>query len=244
MTYSESIALFLGAGAVLAVLTTYPYLATAIGYRRRDNGLAFIVLLMGVGIWNGFFAAQLLTGDSQAAGYFLSLSMVGALLAGLGWFLFASTASSTPAVRSPKLVYGLLATLVGIDISLLVTNPVHEMYWVLPSVPAGSPAFAMITPMLGYWVHTVLLVSMIAGGLWLFGSAWLTGTDSRYTFGYTIGALLTAVAILGSSIVVPGGWSVAPLAAVGLTSIGWIQAERGAVRQILRAYRHRIRPVE
>lgn len=242
MTALESAAGLLGAGAVLGVLTLYPYLATSLSYRRRDNGLAFIVLLMGVSVWNGFLAAQLLTAEPRIAGYFLSLSMVGALLAGLGWFLFASTASSTPELASARPMYALVATLVGIDIVLLVTNPVHEWYWSLPGGAIEQTAYAVVDPMPGYWLHTLLVLTLFVGGLWQFWLAWGSGTDSRYTAGYTVGSLVTVVALFASNLLVPGGWTVAPLAAVGLTSTGWVQAQRGEVIAVLRAYRGRVVP--
>lgn len=41
----------LAAGGIVAARTTDPYVATAIAYRHRDNGLAFILFVLGVGIW-------------------------------------------------------------------------------------------------------------------------------------------------------------------------------------------------
>lgn len=235
-----TVAVVLGAGAVLAALTLYPYLATTLSYRGRDNGLAFIVMLMGVSVWNGFLAAQLLTGDPRVASYFLSLSMVGALLAAVGWFLFASTASSTPDLATPRLLYGLVATVAGVDIVLLVTNPVHQWYWVAPGGSLAGASFAVVTPTPGYWLHTLVVVTLFGSGLLLFYAAWEAGTGSTYTVGYTVGALVTAGAVAGSNIVAPGGWTVAPIVAVGLTSTGWVQAQRGDLVGRLRAYRRRV----
>lgn len=227
-------ALILLAGlAALAVLSTYPFVATAIEYRHRDNGLAYLLMVMGVGVWNGLFAAQLVAPTATAAGFFLALSLVGALLAGLGWFLFAGTASSTPRVPRQRLLFAVAAVLVGIDVVLIVTYPVHDFMWVVPqsTVPEG---FATIEPAIGYWLHTQLLVLLFAGGAVLFAGAWRRGLKSSYTSGYTIAAVGVIAAIAASSVLSPGGSTVASIVAVSLTGIGWVQANRGRVLLRLR----------
>jgi len=220
--------------SALAALSTYPYVATAIAYRRRDNGLSYILLVLGVGIWSAMVAAQVLSTRPLVKTFFLALSVVGALLAGLGWFLFAGTASSTPPVPSQRLTYGGLAVLVGLDVALAVTSPIHDLYWVAPAGAPGS-AFAVVAPRIGYWLHTVLLVLLFGGGTLLFAAGWEEGTGLPYTRAYTVVGTATIIALVGSNVFAPGGLTVAPLAAVTLTTIGWVQARRGRVLGRLRA---------
>lgn len=221
--------------SALASLTAFPYVATAIAYRRRDNGLAYILLALGVGVWNGMVAAQALSADPLVGTFFLALSIVGALLAGLGWFLFAGTASSTPLVPNQRLLYGGAAVLVGIDIAVAVTAPVHDFYWVPVAATAEATPFVAVAPRLGYWLHTQLLLVLFLAGTVLFAGAWRGGTGLPYSRAYTVGGAATVVAILGSGVLAPGGLTVAPLAAAGLATIGWLQASRGRVGLWLRA---------
>lgn len=232
-------ALVVGSG--LAAVSTYPFVATAIAYRRRDNGLSYILMVLGVGVWNGMFVAQLLSNQPLVQTFFLSLAIVGGLLGGLGWFLFAGTASSTPFVPNERVVYGGAAVLVGLDVALAVTAPVHSFYW----VPAtGSPSsFVVIAPRLGYWLHTQLMFLLFAGGTYLFARAWREGQSVEYARAYTIAGSATVFAILASNVFTPGGLSIGPVMAVSLTAIGWVQARRGRVLGGLRDYlaRSRIR---
>ncbi|RQG96024.1 histidine kinase N-terminal 7TM domain-containing protein [Natrarchaeobius chitinivorans] len=209
--------------AVGVVISTYPYLATVIAYRQRDNGLAYIVLLMGVAIWNGLFVAQALDPDPLVKGFFLTLSMVGAVLTALGWFLFASTASTTPPLSRARLLYHLVAVLVGVDILLMVTAPSHSISWTI--LPESGPlsTFVILSPHAGYWFHTALLIALFTAGAVLFARAWWNGIDTQYTRAYAVSGLLTAVAVLVSNSVHPGV-TVAPLAAASLTTIGCVQA--------------------
>lgn len=211
-------------GSSVAVLSTYPFVATAIAYRRRDNGLAYILLVLGVGVWNGMFVAQLLSEEPLVETFFLALAIVGGLLGGLGWFMFAGTASSTPFVPNERLVYGAAAVLVGLDVTLAVTSPAHDLYWA-PVAGAGS-AFAVVAPRVGYWLHTQLLFLLFAGGTLLFARAWSAGVNVEYSRAYTIAGSATALAVLGSNVFTPGGLSAGPLMALSLTTIGWVQARR------------------
>lgn len=237
MEVSQWVTWLLVAGAIGVVISTYPYLATAIAYRQRDNGLAYIVLIMGVGFWNGMFAAQILTSEPLVESFFLSLSIVGSVLAGLGWLLFASTASSTPAIPRRRLVFGSAAYLVGIDIVLTITSPTHFFYWTVPSDPGSTWMFAVVTPNTGYWLHTQLLVLLFGAGALLFAIAWSDGIDTRYTKAYTIAGTATAAMIAGSNILLPGGVSLAPLVAALLTTIGWIQAQQKLPSSVLQSCR-------
>lgn len=224
----------LTAASALASLSAFPYVATAIAYRRRDNGLAYILLALGVGVWNGMVAAQVLSSEPLVQTFFLALSGVGGLLAGLGWFLFAGTASSTPRVPNERLLFGGAAVLVGVDIAVAVTAPVHDLYWV-PVTAGGSAPFVAVTPRLGYWLHTQLLALLFLAGTVLFASAWRDGVGLPYSRAYALGGVVTMVAILGSAVLAPGGLTVAPLAAAGLATVGWLQASRGRVLARLRA---------
>jgi hypothetical protein len=220
---SQLLYLTLASGAIAGVLTTYVYAATGIAYRHRDNGLAYILLVLGVGVWNGLFVAQFLTQNPIVNQFFLSLTMVGALLAGLGWFLFASTASSTPVVPVRRLVYGGVAVLVGVAITLLITAPVHPFYWTVD--PTQPSTLAVIAPGPGYWLHAGLLAGLFCAGTTLFAVAWRRGKSVSYSRSYTTVGGAAVVALLGSYVLAPGGLTVAPLVGVCLTTIGWLQAK-------------------
>lgn len=219
--------------SVLAALSTYPFVATAIAYRRRDNGLSYILLVLGVGVWNGMFAAQVLSTRPLIQTFFLALAIVGGLLAGLGWFMFAGTASSTPLVPNQRLLFGGAALLVGVDVALAVTAPVHELYWVPRTAPAA--AYGIVEPRLGYWLHTQLVLLLFAAGTVLFAAAWNEGSGLPYSRAYAVAGTATSMAVVGSNALAPGGLPVAPLAAASLTTIGWLQAYRGRIFDRLRA---------
>ena len=229
----ELLAVLCAVGFVAAALAVYPYTATAIAFRGSDNGLAYILLVMGVGVWNAMFAAQLLDADPTVKGFFLTLSIVGASLAGLGWFLFAGTASSTIAVPHHRLAYGLAALFTGVNISLVMTNPAHGHYWTLPAETGPSP-FVAIGPEPLYWFHTLFLVVLFGAGTALFAEAWRAGVKPRYSRAYAIAGTITVLAVVANNVVMPGGISVAPLAAASLTTIGWFQARRGRAFETVR----------
>lgn len=98
------------------------------------------------------FATQLLSPELLVMELFYGLCIVGASLAGLGWFLFANTASNTPRIPRPQLVYGIAADLVGINILLAVTFPVHRLYWTHPPEQTLATAYAVVVPSIGYWL--------------------------------------------------------------------------------------------
>lgn len=203
-------------------------------YRQRDNGLAFLLLLSGVGVWNGMSAAQVFTSNLLTKTFFLSLAIVGALFAALGWFLFASTASSTPDTLARSSIYASIATLAGIDITLAVTTPIHSYYWTLPAIVVEPWMFAVIEPSIGYWLHTVFIASLFGAGSALFASAWRNGRSIRYTGAYTIAGSATVIFMGIGGVLFPGGASGAPLLAAMLAMIGWVQAKRGQVLLSLR----------
>lgn len=221
-------------GASAAVVATIPFIATAIEYRQRDNGLAYIMFVLGIGVWNGMLVAQLLSPRPLIKGFFLALMIVGSLIAGLGWFLFSATASSTPDVPNQRLVYGSLAVLVGLDIAAAVTAPVHTFYWVLSPAATDPSGFAVIEPGIGYWFHSLLLGVLFAGGTVLFASVWQDERNVRYTRAYSVIGTLAVISIAASGFVAPGGFSVTPLLAAGLATVGWIQARRGRVFRFVR----------
>lgn len=225
----------LAIGAAVGVLATYPYAGTGIAYRRSDNGLAYILLVMGVGIWNAMFVAQLLSDQPLVTEFFHSLSFVGALLTALGWLLFAGTASSTPPLPRQRLIYGAAAVLVGLNIALVLTNPIHGLYWTLPA-DSTTATFAVIVPTLGYWLHTQLLVVILGVGTLLFASAWNSGRSVRYSRAYTVAGAATVGAVIGSNVFLVGGTSIAPIVAMSLTTVGWIQADHGKLLAVCRSY--------
>jgi hypothetical protein len=228
----------LAAGAVGAVLSTVPFGITAMDYRHRDNGLSYILLVLGVGVWNGMFATQLLAGEPLVKTFFLTLAVVGSLLTGLGWFLFASTASRTSFVFDRRPVYATVAVLAGIDVAVVVTAPVHGVYWTLPDA-APTAGFAAVVPRPGYWLHVAFLAGLFAAGSLLFAGAWRAGEDTGYTRAYTVAGTVVAGAVVASGFLASRGLSVVPPIAVSLTTIGWMQASQG---QVLGAIRAAFRP--
>lgn len=225
----------LAVGALVVVLSTVPYAATGVSYRRSDNGLAYIALVTSVAVWNGAFAAQLLTADPLVGVFFYALSAVGVALAALGWFLFATTASSTPPLPVRRAVYG-AAVLVGVDISLAVTSPAHALYWTLPPDAGAVGGFAVVVPAPGYWLHVLLVSALFAGGTLWFASVPRGDSAGRYGRAYATAGTATVAAFLGGAAFAPGGLSVAPLVAAALTTVGWVQAERGRVLSVLRPH--------
>lgn len=217
----------------LAVATTIPYLVTGIEYRQRDNGLAYLLLVSGVGVWNAMVVVQLLTPDPRVKVFFLGLSVVGAVQAGLGWFLFASTASSTDQIFNRSGVYALVGVLGGLDIILAVTTPVHEFYWV--GAAGGALEFAIVTPAVGYWLHTAVLTALFGAGAWLFWGAWSRGTNVTYSRAYAVVGILAAVAVVVANVLAPGGFGGAAIVGAVLSTIGWFQASRGTPIERLRA---------
>lgn len=226
MVVVDPLTAVLAFGGVLAVVSTVPYTLTAIEYRQRDNGLAYLLLVIGVGVWNMMFVAQLLSPDPVVEVFFLGLSVVGAIQSGLGWFLFATTASSTSSVLDRRGVYGAVGILGGLDIVLAVTAPVHTFYW-QTAATSGTAGFATIVPGIGYWLHTGLLVVLFGAGTGLFADTWRRRPGSRFARAYVVAGTATVVAVLGGSVLAPGGFGVAPIVAMSLTTIGWVQASRG-----------------
>lgn len=211
-------------GALVAALSTIPYGAVAISYRHRDNGLAYILLLAGLGVWNAMSLTHILSPDPLVKGFFLALSVVGAVLTGLGWFLFASTGSGTDDLFDLRAIYGLVAVLGGLDIALAISAPLHTVYWTVHVSSPQAPATVSITPGLGYWLHTGLLVLLFGLGFVLFVRAWRRGTYVPYSRAYSLACAGTILAILGSNLVFPGAIGVASITATSLSTIGWLQA--------------------
>lgn len=236
MPLFESFVVFLSLLAVLLVLATVPFLVTAISYRQRDNGLAYLLLVLGVGVWNGMAVAQLLGSEPLVKLYFASLAVVGALLAGLGWFLFASTASSTTDVLDRPVFYGAVAVLVGLDIILAITSPVHDLYWLVPTDAGASQRFMVYVPVIGHWLHTALLVVLFGLGAWLFGGAWRGGINTKFSRAYTIAATLTALTLVGETLLLGSQPPLASVMAGSLGTIGWIQARRGRALAPIRLF--------
>jgi hypothetical protein len=194
-----------------------------------------MLFVAGVGVWNAMVVVQLLAPEPEVKVFFLALSVVGAVLAGLGWFLFASTASSTSPRANRRSVYVTVSVLGGLDIGFAVTAPVHDLYWV--AATGGTFDFAAVTPGVGYWLHTALLAGLFGAGAWLFGQAWRRGANVEYSRAYAIVGAFAVLAVVGSNVVWPGGRGIAPHAAAALTTIGWFQASRGRPLRRLRALR-------
>lgn len=223
----EPVTLLLAAGGVVVALLSIPFLLTALDYRQRDNGLAYLLLVSGVAVWNGMFVAQLLSEDPLVKVFFLSLSIVGAVQAALGWLLFATTASSTVDVLDRREVYLAVSVLAGLDIGLAVTAPVHDVFWAHESVTADAFGFAAIEPAVGYWLHTLLLVGLFAAGTALFANRARGHTLTQFPLAYTVAGSATILALLAGNVFAPGGFGAASIVASGLTTVGWLQASRG-----------------
>lgn len=227
MVETPPVPLLLAGAALTVAVSTVPFSLTAIDYRRRDNGLAYLLLVAGVGVWNAMFVAQLLSPEPLVQVFFLALSMVGSVLAGLGWLLFATTASSTANSLTRREVYAASGVLGGLDIVLAVTSPVHTFYWQIEPFASISPEFAVIVPGLGYWFHTGLLVLLFGAGTALFADSVRNRPGDRYVRAYVVTGTATTLAILGSNAMAPGGLGVAPIVGATLTTAGWLQATRG-----------------
>lgn len=226
-TVGEPLLVALALGTLTVAILSVPFALAAIDYRQRDNGLAYILLVAGVGVWNGMVFAQLLTPEPLVQVFFLALAVVGAVLAGLGFFLFATTASSTPEYLSRRSVYAVVSVLGGLDIVFAVTAPVHQFYWSAVHVEFDAYGFAIIEPGIGYLLHTALLVLLFGAGAVLFMDAWLNEPEDLYRLSYVVAGFATLVAIVGSNLLAPGGLGVASIAAGSLTSVGWLHASRG-----------------
>lgn len=216
----------LAIAAVAAAVSTIPFGLVAISYRRRDNGLAYLLLVLGIGVWNGMFVAQLLSLNPEIQGFFLALSVVGAVLAGLGFLLFATTASSTSDSLSRPALYATIGVLGGLDIVFAVSAPLHTFYWQVLDLELNTISFAPVDPGFGYWLHTGFLIVLFSGGAALFLNSWRVGPRNRYLLGYFVGGVGTALAVVGSNTVAPGGVGIGSIVAVSLTTIGWLQASR------------------
>lgn len=221
-------------GGIIGVGSMYLFVATAIDYRHRDNGLAYILFVLGVGIWNGMFATQFLVTDPVVEQFFLSLSIVGALLAGLGWFLFAATASSTPDLPARRPIFGAAAVLVGVSIAIAMTTPVHGFS--LQVDTAGHGPIGTVDYGVGYWLHTALIAGLFLAGAVIFASAWHGTQAGRYLRWYASLGVLTALLAVGSGGFAPPGVSVAPLIATSLTTVGWLQAKRWSGFREIRSF--------
>ena len=224
---SHGVTLALAIAAIAVVISTIPFVIAAIDYRQRDNGLAFLLLVSGVGVWNAMFVAQLLSPEPLIQVFFLALSVVGAVQAGLGFFLFATTASSTPNYLSRRSIYAAVSVLAGLNIVFAVTAPVHGLYWDVAPVNSVALGFAVIDPGPGYWFHTLLLVALFGAGAMLFLDAWRARPGDPYPPAYVVTGVARALAILASNLIAPGGLGVAPIVGASLTSVGWLQASRG-----------------
>lgn len=216
------VVLLFAAGVVF--LSTYPYLVTAFQYRQRDNGLAYILFVMGVGVWSGFFIGQAIDPDGLIKGFFFALATVGATLAAVGWFLFASTASSTPVLPRIRLIYGGIGFLAGLNITFIVTTFTHSLYWSIPTSGPVPSRFAEIDPNIGYIIHTVFIAGLFLAGAAMFFSAWRSKVDTEYTLLYVAAASILSIAVVISNLAFVGGASLAPIVAGCITTVGWLQA--------------------
>lgn len=124
MAAIEPVNLALAVAAIAVIILTVAYAISVMGYRERDNGPAYLLLVAGVGIWNAMLVAQLLSTEPWTKAFFLVLSIVGVVQAGLGFFLFANTASGTPSYLSRRDIYATFSVLAGLNIVFAVTTPV------------------------------------------------------------------------------------------------------------------------
>lgn len=235
------VVLVLATVAVGIAVSTVPFVVSAIDYRHRDNGLAYLLLVLGVGVWNGMYATQLLTADPLVEGFFFALSVVGSVLAGLGFLLFATTASSTPDSLDRREVYAAVGVLGGIDIVLAVTTPAHGLYWQVRPGASAALEFASIAPGIGQWLHTLFLMALIGGGVFVFADARRQDPANHYLTVYVVAGSLTALGALASTIVAPGGIAFGAVLGGGLTATAWLQATRRRPLRIVRDRGRRIR---
>lgn len=145
-------------GVAAAGVAAGPGIRTAITHRRSDNGIAFGILAVGVAIWTVAGVCQLVAQETIVQTYFLVVSLVGASVTALGWFLFASTARSTPERLSRRSIYAGVALVIGLNIGLIATIPMHDLYW--SGVTSGSTEATRGGVETGYWAHTLLVAGL------------------------------------------------------------------------------------
>lgn len=213
-------------GAVAAIAAGGPGIWMAITHRESDNGISFGVLALGVVIWNVACVFQLLTQEAIVQTYFLILSLVGASVTGLGWFLFASTARSTSDVLSLRSIYVFIALAVGLNIGLVVTTPLHELYWSGLSDTTTAFGTTTIVPTTSYWLQTFLVAGLFLAGVWLFAKSNGSRQDRSHGLAYALCGICVTVIVLMSNLMTPGTGILAPVLASGLVSIGIVQAHR------------------
>lgn len=211
-------------GIVAAGVAAGPGIRTALSHRGSDNGLAFGLLAGGVVIWTLTGVGQLLAHEPLIQTYFLLLSLIGASVTSLGWFLFASTARSTPTQLSQRLIYLGVALAVGLNVGLIVTIPIHELYWrgLADAASMGEPSLRAVAP--GYWIHTLLIAGLCLAGSWLFANAMGTHQDRIHGVAYASCGIAVTVSILMGNVTTPGSGMLAPILAAGLVCIGIRQA--------------------
>lgn len=213
-------------GVLAAVAAGGPGILTAISHRESDNGLSFGILAVGITMWNVTAVSQLLAQETIVQAYFFLLSLVGASVAALGWFLFASTASSTPEILSQRAVYSFVALAVGLNVGLVVTIPMHNLYW---SGLLDSPSLfgtAFIVAGTSYWLHTFLVAGLFLTGGWLFAKSNGSQQDRSHGLAYAVCGITVTVTILMSNSMTPGTGILAPILASGLVCIGVVQSYR------------------
>lgn len=223
----EPLTIGLAIAALAVVLSTLPYSLIGIEYRDRDNGLAYLLFVIGLGIWSAMTFAQLLSTNPQVKGFFLGLAVVGAVQCGLGWFLFASTASVSADIFRRRAVYAGVGILGGLDIIFAVSTPVHPFYWNSALIDVGPSGFAAVEPAIGYWLHTALLVFLFGAGTAIFWIAWRDDSDAGFPRAYAFAGVAVVVIVGGSNVLSPGGLGVSAVAVASLSTIGWFQASRG-----------------
>lgn len=211
-------------GAFAALVAVGPGLRTAIAHRESDNGLSFGVLAIGVAIWSGTAAFRPFAPEPMTQAYFFLLSLVGASVAGLGWFLFASTAHSTPSTLSRPPVYAAVALVVGVDVGLVVTTPVHGLYWGGLAETTTVFGTTAVVATAGYWAHTLLVAGLFTAGVWLFARSRGPRRDRRCALAYAGNAAAVTLAVVASNVAAPGSGAAAPVLASGLLVVGVVQA--------------------
>ena len=211
-------------GVAAAGIAAGPGIRTAITHRRSDNGIAFGILAVGVVIWAVAGVCQLVAQEAIVRTYFLVLSLIGASATALGWFLFASTARSTPERLSRRSIYAGVTLVVGLNIGLIVTIPIHDLYW--SGVTGASMEATRSVVETGYWVHTLLVAGLCLTGSWLFAKVQGNRQDRIHGLAYAICGITVTVTILMSNSTTPGSGMLSPILAAGLVCLGIVQATR------------------
>jgi signal transduction histidine kinase len=139
------------------------------------RGLA--IAIGGISIWSVANAAQILAGTCPVAVAAANVTLLGASLGGIGWFLLAG--EYTGWIRLSRRVLVVLAVEPLLTQVLAWTNPFHQLVWG-PETAIGPLGIVELQFGVVFWVHTIVLYLLIGvATLLLLGRVISSGTLHR-----------------------------------------------------------------